>query len=296
MIDLEETIRRLKDHMSAITVSIGERSMFSPDRLAATARYIESVYRSSGLEVELETYPCPGYRAANVVAFSKARGPLSGEYLVGAHYDCILGTVGADDNASGVAVQLEVARQLHGMRETKEIPVSVKFVSFALEEYPAYATRYMGSRVHARGMKARKEKTDGMICLEMVGFYCDSPGCQRYPLPMRWKKGYPGQGDFISVVGNGRSRKLARGLIAGFRKNPALPVLPLTVPLNGWMLPAVRLSDHASFWNTGFPAVMVTDSSFYRNPYYHLPSDTMDKLNFEMMARLVESLLLFFLS
>ncbi len=295
MIDLKETIDRLRDHMTAITVSIGERSMFSPDKLSAAASYIEAVYRSSGLEVELESYPCTGYTAANVVALSSAQGAVSGRYLVGAHYDTILGSVGADDNASAVAVQLEAARQLHAMRATREIPVSVKFVSFALEEYPAYATRYMGSRVHARGMRARKEKLDGMICLEMVGFYCGSPGCQRYPLPLRWRN-YPRQGDFISVVGNGKSRKLVRGLVAGFRKNPGLAVLPLTVPLNGWIMPAVRLSDHAPFWNEGFPAVMVTDTSFFRNPHYHLPSDTMDKLNFEMMAELVESLLLFLLS
>ena len=291
---MKETIRRLIDHMEMLTVTIGERSMFSPDKLAAAAYYIQSIYGLSGLRVELEKYPCTGYEAENVVAYSNPAGPVVRNYLVGAHYDCVLGTVGADDNAGAVAVQLEVARQLHAMRSKREIPVGVKFVSFALEEHPAYATRYMGSRVHAKGMRARNEKIDGMLCLEMVGYFCGTPGCQRYPVPLVWMN-YPKQGDFIAVVGNFKSRKLTGSIVSGFRKNPALPVQSLTVPLNGWILPAVRLSDHAPFWNERFPAVMITDSAFFRNPHYHLPSDTMDKLDFEKMARLVESLLIFFL-
>ncbi len=296
MIDLEETKRRLADHLKALTVTIGERSMFSPEKLTAAARYIESVHRQNGLDVELEHYPCNDFTAANVVALSNPPGdaPVK-RYLVGAHYDCVLGTVGADDNASSVAVQLETARQLQILRNRFEIPVFVKFVSFALEEYPAYATMRMGSRVHATGMKGRKERTDGVICLEMVGYTCDIPGCQRYPFPLSLMN-YPKQGNYISIVGNLGSRKLVRELAAGFAKNPVLPVVPLLVPLNGWVMPAVRLSDHAPFWNERFRAVMVTDSAFFRNPNYHLPSDTMEKLDYDFMARLVESLLIFFLS
>ena len=119
--------------------------MFSPGKLAKTAEYIESAYAECGLPVQLEDYPCRGFTARNVVAFSKCSGAPAKRFLVGAHYDCILGTVGADDNASAVAVQLELARQLHKIRKEADIPVSVKFVSFALEEYPSYGTSCMGA-------------------------------------------------------------------------------------------------------------------------------------------------------
>jgi len=295
LIDKQETVRQLSDHLSMLTVTIGERSFFRPDKLDETARYIESVYRGIGLEVSAEDYPCHDFTAANVIGVSGPAAPPSRFYLVGAHYDCVLGTVGADDNASAVAVQMETARQLHKLRGSREIPVQVKFVSFALEEYPAYATSRMGSRVHAKGMKARKEKLDGMICLEMVGYCCNQPGSQKLPFPLQFM-GYPRQGDFIAIVGNRRSKELMRDISAGFAKNPALPVQTLLAPLNGWILPAVRLSDHAPFWNEGFPAVMVTDSSFFRNPHYHLPSDTMATLDLDFMAEVVESLLIFLLS
>jgi Zn-dependent M28 family amino/carboxypeptidase len=295
LIDMKETIRHLIDHLSMLTVTIGERNMFSPDKLDDTAKYIESVYRGIGLEAGLESFPFNGFIANNVVAVSRPSAPPAKLYLLGAHYDCVLGTVGADDNASAVAVQMEVARQLEEIRRRREVPVQVKFVSFAMEEYPAYATSPMGSRVHAKGMKARKEKLDGMICLEMVGYCCNEPGCQKLPFPLQYM-GFPSEGNFIAIVGNGRSRELIRDMHTGFSKNPEIPVHTLTIPLNGWILHAVRRSDHASFWNEGFPAVMVTDTSFFRNPNYHLPSDTVATLDLEFMARVVESLLIFLLS
>jgi Zn-dependent M28 family amino/carboxypeptidase len=295
LIDRKETVRHLVDHLSMLTETIGERSMFSPGKLYETAQYIESVYRGIGLEVGVEQYPCNGFTAANVIGVSGPSGSFSKEYLVGAHYDCVLGTVGADDNASAVAVQMEVARRLHEIRKGREAPARVKFVSFALEEHPAYATSRMGSRVHAKGMKARKERLDGMICLEMVGYCCHQPGCQKFPFPLQFM-GYPREGNFIAVVGNRRSRELTRNIAASFEDNPDLPVQTLTVPFNGWIVPSVRLSDHAPFWNEGYAAVMITDSSFFRNPNYHLPSDTMATLDFEFMAGLVESLVRFLLS
>jgi Zn-dependent M28 family amino/carboxypeptidase len=292
IVDLKQTAGRLIDHLAMLTVTIGERSMFSPRKLALTAEYIESAYAEYGLPVQLESYPCRDFTAHNVVAFSKCRGVPAGRFLVGAHYDCIINTVGADDNASAVAVQLELARQLHEIRKEVDIPISVKFVSFALEEHPSYGTSCMGSRVHAKAMKARGETLDGMICLEMVG--CRRPE-QKYPFPLRMM-GYPKEGNFISVVGNYRSKGLLRDITASFTSNPELPVQALTVPLNGWILPAVRLSDHASFWNHGFKAVMITDTAFFRNPHYHLPSDTMEKLDYDFMARVVESMVIFFMS
>ncbi|MCE5334042.1 MAG: M28 family peptidase [Desulfobacteraceae bacterium] len=296
LIDIPKTVSRLKDHLRAITEEIGERTMFSPDKLVETARYIQSVHRENGLRAELEHYPCHDFAATNVIAFSGNPEAAAGTFIVGAHYDCVLGTTGADDNASAIAVQLEVARQLEAMRQSGfSPPAAVKFVSFALEEYPAYWNGCMGSRVHAKRMRTRAESTEGMICLEMVGYCRREPGSQTYPLALR-RFGFPDRGDFISIVGNRRSRVLVEEMRESFSKNPDLPVVSLSVPLNGWILPAVRRSDHASFWSRGYKAVMVTDSSFLRNPNYHLPADTMKTLDLEFMAEVVESLLIFLMS
>jgi Zn-dependent M28 family amino/carboxypeptidase len=216
-------------------------------------------------------------------------------YLLGAHYDSVFGTVGADDNASAIAVQLETARHLAALKGREELDLTVKFVSFALEEPPVFGTRYMGSRVYARKARKEKEKIDGMICLEMVGYSCHEPGCQGYPFPLMFS-GYPKKGNFIGIVGNISSKKFTRALSREFQRNRELPVVNLTVPLGGWLLPSVRLSDHSSFWDQGFKAVMITDTAFFRNPHYHLPSDTMEKLDYTFMAELVESLVIFFRS
>jgi Zn-dependent M28 family amino/carboxypeptidase len=151
----------------------------------------------------------------------------------------------------------------------------------------------MGSRVYAT--KARKEQVeiDGMICLEMVGYACYEPGCQHYPFPLGFF-GYPKEGNYIGIVGNFKSGGFTKALFKEFQNNPELPVIKLKIPFNGWILPAVRLSDHASFWDQGFKAVMITDTAFFRNPHYHRPSDTMEKLDYRFMAELVESLLIFF--
>jgi Zn-dependent M28 family amino/carboxypeptidase len=206
-----------------------------------------------------------------------------------------MGTVGADDNASAVAVQLETARQLKALVGKKELDLAVKFVSFALEEPPVYGTRYMGSRVYAKKARKENERIDGMICLEMVGYTCYEPGCQGYPFPLMFF-GYPKEGNFIGIVGNFKSKGFTQALVREFSRNRDLPVVKLNVPLNGRILPSVRLSDHASFWDQGFKAVMITDSAFYRNPHYHTSLDTMEKLDYGFMAELVESLLIFFSS
>jgi Zn-dependent M28 family amino/carboxypeptidase len=264
-----------------------------PENLEKTARYIETFYQSLGLAVERESYRYRDMTVANVVTSVDFSANPSRRYLLGAHYDTVGGTVGADDNASAVAVQLETARELQELRATRQLDVEVKLVSFTLEEPPVFGTRAMGSRVHARNAKKRGEKIDGMICLEMVGYTCSKPGCQDYPFPLMFMD-YPKEGTFIGIVGNLGSRGLTNGLCDAFQKNEKLPAVKLTVPLGGWVMPTVRLSDHASFWDEGYRAVMVTDSAFYRNPHYHQHSDTIDKLDFRFMAELVRSLVIFF--
>jgi Zn-dependent M28 family amino/carboxypeptidase len=266
-----------------------------PENLAKTVEYIQSFYKDIGLVVHNEPYDYHDFQVANVVAEARSGSSPARRYLVGAHYDSVAGTVGADDNASAIAVQLEIARHVKALFDRKEHDLAVKFVSFALEEPPAYATQYMGSRVYAIKARREQEKIDGMICLEMVGYTCYEPGCQKYLFPLRFL-GYPKEGNFIGIVSNFKSGGFAKDLLNSFEENSELPAVKLKVPFNGWILPSVRLSDHASFWDQGYKAVMVTDSAFLRNPHYHLPSDTMEKLDYKFMAELVESLVLFFYS
>jgi hypothetical protein len=291
--DSYPTRMRLQEHLSMLTRTIGERSVRIPENLDRTAAYIHSYFESKLMPVRYEPYRYRQITVNNVVATLKPAQDPSVHYIVGAHYDSVAGTVGADDNASAIAVQLETARQLSLLASREKLDVMVTFVSFALEEPPVYGSRSMGSRIYAEKAKKEKMQIDGMICLEMVGYSCRRPGCQRYPFPLMFF-GYPRDGQFIGLVGNFSSRPLVRGLAKAFKKNPQLPVISLTVPFNGWLVPNVRLSDHASFWDHGYQAVMITDSAFYRNPHYHLASDTMETLDIEFMAELVESLVEFF--
>lgn len=293
MINIEKTSRRLQHHLRELTVTIGERSVRIPKNIERTATYIQNFYQEIGLPVQPQPYPFHNFTVANIVAEIAFSPNPSKRFILGAHYDSVTGTVGADDNASAIAVQLETARELAVLNARKELDVAVKFVSFALEEPPVYGTRHMGSRVYALNAWKTKEQIDGMICLEMVGFTCHTPGGQRYPFPLMFF-GYPREGNYIGIVGNFGSMLFTRSLFRAFRKNPNLPVIKLNVPLSGYILPQVRLSDHAPFWDKGYSAVMITDTAFFRNPHYHLASDTMDKLDYNFMAELVRSLLLFF--
>ena len=295
MIDIEHTAILLKDHLKELTVTIGERSVGVPENLDKTADYIERFYQDLGIPVHREPYNYHNIIVTNVVAEITSASRTHNRFVVGAHYDSVIGTVGADDNASAVAVQLETARLLKSMMDSQKLDLSVTFVSFALEEPPVYGTRYMGSRVYAKKARKEKEQIDGMICLEMVGYACYEKGCQGYPFPLMFFD-YPKEGNFIGIAGNSKSKAFTNALAKAFSQNRELPVVKLNVPLNGWILPAIRLSDHASFWDQGFKAVMITDSAFYRNPYYHTTLDTMEKLDYVFMAELLESLMFFFQS
>jgi hypothetical protein len=291
--DVEKTAERLREHVKHLTVTIGERSVGMPENLEKTAIYIESFYRDLELPCRRESYPYKDFTVATIVANMDIGVRPTKHYLLGAHYDSVWGTVGADDNASAIAVQLETARELKSLLANKHSGIGVKLVSFPLEEPPAFDTRYMASRIYAKKAKKENEQIDGMLCLEMVGYTCHQKGCQDYPFPLMFMN-YPKEGNFIGIVGNLKSTGLTNSLYQAFQKNRDLPVIKLTVPLGGWLMPSVRLSDHGPFWDQGYKAVMITDSAFYRNPHYHLPSDTMEKLDYKFMAELVESLVLFF--
>lgn len=276
---LEDALRR---HVAFLTVDIGPRTPAQGDGLQRAARYIQDVFEDAGLKVTEQAYSYGGKRVANLIAALPDAAASTAYYVVGAHYDTVPTTPGADDNASAVAVMLELARRI----SEKTDPAPVRFVAFTLEEPPAFMTGQQGSRIFVNECRRAGDHVAAAIILEMVGY---TTSRQHYPLVLRFA-GYPRHGRFIGIVGNWRSRRFGRTVLKGVRENGRPPVEALFVPFNGWVLPATRLSDHASFWDAGWPALMVTDTAFFRNPHYHQPSDTIDTLDFAFMAELVEAL------
>jgi Zn-dependent M28 family amino/carboxypeptidase len=280
--ELEILRTALREHVNALTVDIGSRTPLNGNSLVRAANYIHSVFEEAGLSVREQDYAYSDQRVTNVLAIARTAGGASAYYLVGAHYDTVPGTPGADDNASAVAVMLELARRLRQER----LKAPVLFAAFTLEEPPAYLTGHQGSRMFVRSCQTSGDHVLGAIILEMVGYTAPR---QNYPYLVRWP-GYPAEGNFIGIIANWRSWHLGRAVLRGFRKNKDLPVESLFLPFNGRLLPETRLSDHASFWDAGLPALMVTDTALFRNPHYHLPTDTIDTLDFTFMAELVKSL------
>ena len=273
---------RLRKHVAVLASDIGPRTPFQGDSLDRAEQYISEVFEDAGLEVTEQPYQYEGHRVANLIARPPGAPGSSNYYAVGAHYDTVPSSPGADDNASAVAVMLELGRRL----AENGSPAPIRLVAFTLEEPPAHETGHQGSRIFVEECARRGDDVAGAIVLEMVGF--TSPH-QNYPSVLRWA-GYPDRGDYIGVVTNWRSRALSRAVLKGFRRNKDLPAESLLVPFNGHILPDTRRSDHASFWNARLPALMVTDTAFFRNPNYHQPSDTADTLDFGFMAQLVLSL------
>jgi Zn-dependent M28 family amino/carboxypeptidase len=201
--------------------------------------------------------------------------------VVGAHYDVCGDQPGADDNASAVAGLLELARLLG--EHQPEVAYRVELALWPLEEPPNFRTGNMGSAQHAKSLAERGADVRGMICLEMLGFFSDSPGSQKYPAPGMGLL-YPSVGNFIAVVGNGGSWGFTRKVKARMAGASELPIRSINAPA---LVPGVDFSDHFNFWKQGWDAVMITDTAFYRNPNYHLVSDTPDTLDYERMAQVV---------
>jgi Zn-dependent M28 family amino/carboxypeptidase len=261
-------------------VIVGERSPFSGRRHLTTAEnFIEKELASYGLKVESDYFSYRGTNFRNIVGRSSAQRGAS-LVILGAHFDSVPGTPGADDNASGVAVLLEAARLLSRTRLRSE----VFFCAFNLEEL-----NMIGSSYFAKKLKSAGTKVDAMVSLEMVGYTDSRAGSQKYPVGL--KAFYPDRGDFIGVIGNWNSNGLLRGFARQMRQVRGLPVETLSVPGNGGLIPAVRLSDHSPFWDAGYRALMITDTSFYRNPHYHGATDTLETLNLDFMAKICEGVI-----
>lgn len=288
-----DTVKRnLVDHVSVLCNDIGSRSIQEPRSLRRAQDYIHGRYAEYGLEVKVQDYEALGNPTANLVAFHPDTDLASPLLLLGAHYDTVMGTPGADDNASAVAVMLETARILTSKPGTS--PPGVLFVAFSTEEPPSFSTRNMGSRIFIRSLETENLVIQGALILEMVGYYRDEPGSQKIPLTLKWM-GFPNTANFIAVVGNGKSRSLVKGVSGGIKgSNCGLPVEDITIPGSGYLLPEARLSDNASFWDARIPAVMITDTSFFRNPHYHTHTDRPETLDYEKMGQLVMGLTHFF--
>jgi hypothetical protein len=270
---------RLTTQVKYLSVNIGERSMPRAESLKAAADYLRSNLVAAGYSVEDHSYPVDGQVVNNIEADLPGSDIAAGTIIVGAHYDSVAGTVGANDNGSGVAAVLELARLLRASKLRR----TVRFVLFVNEEPPYFQTNSMGSLVYARQLHHDGVSISAMISLETIGYYSDQPGSQKYPPLLSLF--YPSRGDFIGFVGNEESRDLVRRSIRRFRENTSFPSEGVAAPSN-W--PGVGWSDHWSFWHEGYPAIMITDTAVFRYPYYHTPSDTFDKVDFAKMARVVE--------
>jgi Zn-dependent M28 family amino/carboxypeptidase len=269
--------RRLEAAVRYLAETVGERNHYRPERYAQAQAFLEKSLAEYGYEVRRESYQVGSQVAVNLVV----ERPGSEEIvIIGAHYDSVPGTPGADDNATGVAACLELAR-VFARRNTEK---TLRFVFFANEEPPYFQTESMGSLVYARGCRERGEKVVSMLALESLGYFSDEAGSQEFPAGIT---GYPRVGNFIAFVSNFGSRSLLREMTTAFQSVSEVPSEVLSAPD---FVPGVGFSDHWSFWQCGYPAVMITDTVPFRNPHYHLPSDTPDTLDFSRFTGVVEGL------
>lgn len=278
----EKIAKRLRRHVTVLAGTIGERHAGVADAYAAAADYIQQELTLAGLAPYVETFG-DKQQFLNIVAEHYGTDESDEIIVIGAHYDTVWMSPGADDNASGVAVMLELARQLANVSFRRQL----RFVAFANEESTYFSSEDMGSLFHARQAYERGEMIRAMFSLEMLGYYSDEPDSQYYPGLFRWF--YPDRADFIAFVSNFLSRPLLTKSIGAFRQSGQFRSEGFAAPAA--LVPDVRRSDHASFWRYGYPAVMVTDTASYRNLAYHNISDMPGTLDYENMARVTSGLI-----
>ena len=274
---LREELRR---DVQTLAGDIGERNMIRYSQLNAAAEFIENSFSRVGLRPRRDTYELNGRACHNIEG--EIHGVRPEIVLVGAHYDSVFGGPGANDNGSGVAALLALARSFSG----KIGQQTLRFVAFVNEEPPFFQTPQMGSFVYASRCKQRGDKIAAMISLETIGYFSDAPHSQKYPAPGLGIF-YPTTANFIGFVGNFHSRALVRRAISLFRAQQKIPSEGAALPA---FIPGVSWSDQWSFWQHGFPAMMVTDTALFRYRHYHEPTDTPDKLDYDRFALVVSGL------
>ncbi|MBW2701311.1 MAG: M28 family peptidase [Deltaproteobacteria bacterium] len=275
--ELEKDVRYLSETIGVRCLARG------PETLAQTADYIESELKAAGAwQVKREIYEVDGHQVANLVAELPGTRLPDSWIVIGGHYDTVPTAPGADDNASAIAGLLATARRLGAKAHDR----SLRLVAYVNEEPPYFQTERMGSLVNARASRLRNEQIEAVVVYEMLGCFSDDADSQHYPPPFSYF--YPSVGNFIAFVGNLDSRALVHDLVEGFREQGRLPSDGLASPDMGT---GIGFSDHWSYWQVGYPAVMVTDTAFFRYAHYHKPTDTADKLDFQRMARVISGLM-----
>lgn len=267
----------LERHVRMLSEELSPRSYVNAPNLDRCAEYVASEFQKRGATVEIQEYSLGGRRFRNVIGrFGDGRDGL---WVVGAHYDAFGETPGADDNASGVAGLIELA----GLLGTVQTPPEVELVAYCLEEPPFFRSPYMGSAIHAWQLHEQRVDVRGVVVLEMIGYFDDAWMSQDYPISLL-RALYPSRGNFIGLVGQLDQRTFVRDFKRRMKGLTDLPVHSINAPLR---LAAINLSDHTNYWQYGWPALMVTDTAFYRNEAYHTDGDTWDRLDYRRMADVV---------
>jgi hypothetical protein len=277
----QDAAASLREHVETLAGRIGERNVFRPQALAAAAAYIRSEWERQGYRIAAQSYVTHGVVSENLEVTLPGAARAGEIILVGAHYDSVRGSPGANDNGSGVAALLELGHRLKHARLAR----TVRLVAFVNEEPPFFYWGEMGSGVYARAARARGDDIRLMVSLEMLGAYDDAPGSQRYPPVFGWF--YPDRANFVAFVSNLASRHVLRRAVAAFRASTNFPVESLAT---FEIVPGVGWSDQLSFWREDYRALMVTDTAFYRYAHYHTAQDTPDKIDYRRMAEVVEGL------
>jgi Zn-dependent M28 family amino/carboxypeptidase len=270
----------LKQHVYTLSHEIGDRSVHNYDKLCEAAAYISGQFASFGYDVSFQKYMILGREVSNISVIKTGVKHPARKIIIGAHYDTALNP-GADDNASGIAGLLELARFI----ADKQTDCTLKFIAFPAEEPPFFDSDDMGSWVYAKSARAGNKDIRAVLILEMIGYYSSRARSQTYPTFFRFL--FPHAGNFISVLGNIRSAWLVFKILSSFKKVSRFPIVPMVV-FN--FASAVHFSDHWAFWTEGYRAVMISDTSFYRNRRYHTQADTYDTLDYASMAEVVQGL------
>lgn len=271
----------LEKHVKTLATDIGSRNYGRYEELNTAKTYLEDFLIASGYDVTQQQYDIDSQSYSNLIAEKTGTRKPNEIVVVGGHYDSAFNAPGANDNGTGAAATLELAK----MFADKSTHRTLRFVEFTNEEPPYFWTDNMGSLVYAKQMHRKDEKVVAMLSLETMGYFSEAPGSQRYPFPVNLF--YPQQGNFIAFIGNLPSGGLVRDAIASFRKSTLFPSEGVALP--AW-IPGIGWSDQWSFWQQGYPGIMVTDTAPYRYPHYHTEMDTPDKIDFQKLARVVTGL------
>jgi Zn-dependent M28 family amino/carboxypeptidase len=277
----EPLANELRAHVSALAGDIGERNHWRPQALRRAATYIRDTWERQGYSVRSQDYAFEGETWSNLEVERRGRARPDEIVLIGAHYDSVRGSPGANDNGSGVAALLALSARCARLEPAR----TLRFVAFVNEEPPFFYTQRMGSQVYAAAARTRGDDIRAMLALETIGYYRDTPGSQRYPPVFGWF--HPDRGNFIAFVSNLGSRALLKQAVAAFRAGSDFP---LEHTATFWWVPGVGWSDHLAFWRHDYPALMVTDTALYRYPHYHSAEDTPDKLDYAALARVTRGL------